>query len=120
MKKLSPILSVMLAILMPSQLKAQEAYAVLTGDTLLTFYYDDKKAERNGMDVGPFAIPQSRGWYETKGSITSVVIDSSFANCTSITSTAYWFEQGFNLTSISGLQHLNTSNVTDMEGMFWE
>ena len=27
----------------------------------LTFYYDDKKMERNGMDVGPFTHSDSTG-----------------------------------------------------------
>ena len=98
-----------------------EPYAVLSDDnTVLTFYYDDQKESRNGMSVGPFDLPQSRGWYEAKDFITSVVFDDSFADCRTITSTAYWFDQCFNLISISGLQFLNTSNVTDMDGMFWE
>lgn len=36
--------------------QAKEPYAVLNEDkTVLTFYYDELKSERNGMDVGPFS-----------------------------------------------------------------
>lgn len=125
MKRLLSLLLVTIAVLMPAKLWAAdgepEPYAVLSNNnTVLTFYYDDQKTARNGMSVGPFDLPQSRGWYEAKDFITSVVFDDSFADCRTITSTAYWFDLCFNLISISGLQFLNTSNVTDMDGMFWE
>ena len=98
-----------------------EPYAVLNEDnTVLTFYYDDQKAARNGMDVGPFSgYPDDQTWYAQRESITSVVFDTSFAGCTTLTSTAYWFYGLKNLTSITGISNLRTDNVTDMYGMFY-
>ena len=101
---------------------AREPYAVLSEDnTTLTFYYDDSKESRNGMDVGPFTYSNgvNSGWYAQRKSITTVVFDDNFANCTSITSTAYWFVECNNLTTITGIGNLRTDNVTDMREMFY-
>ena len=96
-----------------------EPYALLSeSNTVLTFYYDEHKEDRSGMSVGPFSYPESQSWYNVRESITSVVFDSSFANCTSITSTAYWFYDCKNLTNITGIENLNTANVTNMGYMF--
>ena len=111
------------------QNEEKEPYAVLSADnTVLTFYYDDQKAARNGMDVGPFTESYDKdrqrtnvnsGWDEQRESITSVVFDESFANCTTLTSTAYWFYNLENLSSITGISNLKTDNVTDMSCMFY-
>ena len=105
-----------------------EPYAVLSEDnTVLTFYYDDMKAERNGMDVGPFTCSYDSerqrnvidsGWNEQRGNIKTVVFDDSFADCTSITSTAYWFFECSNIGQIEGIENLKTDNVTSMRSMF--
>ena len=122
----------MLSILgMVQSICAQEPYAVLSEDnTTLTFYYDDNKDAKGGMDVGPFKYGYissgansgtygvNSGWYEQRENITTVVFDDTFANCLSITSTAYWFYECQNLTTISGIEKLNTDNVTDMSNMF--
>ena len=112
----------------PQQAQGPEPYAVLSdNNTVLTFYYDDQKEARNGLGVGPFEYNYdeetqrsiiSSGWDEQRESITSVAFDPSFENCTSIESTAYWFSQLNNLTTIRGIEHLNTQNVTDMHWMF--
>jgi surface protein len=106
-------------------------YAVLSdNNTLLTFYYDDQKVERNGMSVGPFTLDVdpvtsfvdkvSSGWNEQRENIEKVVFDNSFAECTTITSTRYWFYGCNNLISIKGLENLKTNNVTNMSYMFNE
>ena len=111
-----------------------EPYAVLTTDTTsvlssdstgvtygktLTFYYDDQKEVRNGMSVGPFSYGQAgQAWYDSSGSITKAVFDASFANCTSLTSTAWWFYQCRKLSQIEGIENLKTDNVTNMVDMF--
>ena len=97
-----------------------EAYAVLSeGNTVLTFFYDDKKEDwGGGMSVGPFSTSDSRPWYPHAANITSVVFDSSFAGCTTLTSTAFWFYGFSNLTSITGIEYLNTDNVKNMMEMF--
>ena len=99
-----------------------EPYAVLSdNNTKLTFFYDEKKTMRGGMSVGPFTYSHdivNSGWYEQRDNITSVEFDDSFANCTSLTSTAYWFDGCSNLVSISGIEYLKTDNVTSMSSMF--
>ena len=97
----------------------KEPYAILSeNNTILTFYYDDQKAARNGMSVGPFTSTDSREWKDDVTTITYVEFDSSFADCTSITSTARWFDGCSNLTEISGISYLHTENVTSMRRMF--
>ena len=110
-----------------------EPYAVLTDNTdvistaddgtvtygkTLTFYYDNQKAARNGMSVGPFDEVSS--WFEYTHYITSAVFDESMAKSDTITSTAYWFDRCNNLKTISNLRYLNTKNVTNMGAMFSE
>ena len=108
-KRLLSFLIVMFAVLMPTELWAQEAYAVLSEDSVgsmtLTFYYDMDKASHNGLDVGPFdygSLDSGRGWDDVCNKIQKVVFDPSFANCTSITSTAIWFDHCSNLSVIEG------------------
>ena len=105
-----------------------EPYAVLDGTTLY-FYYDDQKDVRGGMSIQPFTVTfnddwthtiTGRPWEDSVSSITTVVFDPSFANCTTLISTAGWFSDHTNLTTIRGLEYLKTDNVTDMMGMFWE
>ena len=105
--------------LLPIFASAQEPYAVMIdGNTAIEFRYDNEKAARGGMDIGPFSSEEDRPWDSYKGGIYSVIFDESFANCTSITSTAYWFTWFQNLDYVGGLEYLNTSNVTDISWMF--
>ena len=96
-------------------------YAVLSDDnTKLTFYYDEKKKAKGGMGIGPFRYDYSvnSGWYGQRENITTVVFDKSFANYTDLSSTAYWFYECSNLTTINEIENLNTANVTSMYSMF--
>ena len=107
------------------QNEEKEPYAVLSADnTVLTFYYDDQKTARNGMGVGPFTMDEQRnvnsGWFEQRESITNAVFDESFANCTMLTNTAYWFYNLRRLSSITGISNLKTDNVTNMRAMFFD
>ena len=96
-----------------------EGYAVLSdNNTVLTFYYDDQKEQRNGMGIGPFLGYDARGWHDQRESITNVIFDASFANDTTLTSTAHWFYDCRNLTTITGIGNLRSDNVTDMRYMF--
>ena len=97
----------------------REPYAVLSSDSkTLTFYYNDQKEARDGMDVGPFSSDVAREWHNQRESITTVIFDNSFVNYTSLTSTAFWFEGCSNLISIENISNLKTDNVTNMFGMF--
>ena len=96
-----------------------EPYAVLSeNNTVLTFYYDDQKAARNGMSVGPFDYTSER-WNGHHAEILSVIFDSSFANCSTLTSTAYWFYGCEKLDALIDISNLKTDNVTSMVSMFY-
>ena len=59
------------------------------------------------------------GWWLThKDEIKKVVFDASFANARP-TSCYYWFCNCSKLTDIEGIENLNTENVTNMRGMFF-
>lgn len=106
--------------LLPIFASAQEPYAVMIdGNTAIEFRYDNEKAARGGMDIGPFSKAEDRPWHSLAEGVYSVIFDESFANCTSITSTDYWFFGCRNLDYIGGLEYLNTTNITGMGSMFW-
>ena len=128
-KLLHPIARLLLAILMclpicGSHAFAQEAesYAVFDEATnTLTFKHDTNKP------AGAFALNEGKntpGWYKPDGNgdntniIKKVVFDASFANARP-TSCCEWFNGCTDLTTIEGIEYLNTENVTDMSGMFW-
>ena len=97
-----------------------EPYAALSDNNkVLTFYYDDQKDARNGMSVGPFNDYSDRPWSDYSDIITSVVFDQSFIDCTTLTSTAYWFYGLNHLSDIANIQYLKTSSVTTMSAMFY-
>ena len=100
---------------------AAEAYAVYTSDnTTLTFYYDAQRSSRLGTTYDLNTGYNYPDWYTdgTNLNVTQVVFDPSFAGARP-TSTIYWFFALFNLQSITGLEYLNTSEVTDMAWMFF-
>ena len=123
-KQLLLFVTMLMAVIMPMKLWAAdgnaEPYAVLSdNNTKLTFYYDDQKDVRGGMSVGPFSgYPDYQSWFNYRESIISVVFNTSFANCSTLSSTAYWFSGCMNLTSIEGIDYLKTDNVTSMYEMF--
>ena len=126
--RLLSLLLLMLASVMPMKLWAAdgnaEPYAVLSdNNTKLTFYYDTEKDVRGGMDVGPFYMNndgsiEGRQWNDAVGGIITVVFDDSFANCTSLTSTAHWFSGCDKLTDVFGIDNLKTDYVTNIGYMF--
>ena len=117
-KSLLKLLFVLLLVGTVQTVYAQEPYAVLSeNNTVLTFYYDGDKVSKNGYGIGPFELNDTR-WGGNSSNITKVVFDSSFKNCTSITSTAYWFFGCYYLATIEGIDNLKTGNVVDMTAMF--
>ena len=100
----------------PGYLTAGEVeYAKIFNGTL-TFDYDIK----NQSPGTPYVLRGTENWlsrYTDVNEITSVVFDPSFANARPF-STKYWFNYLRKLTSISGIQYLNTSKVVNMRGMF--
>lgn len=116
MKSKSLLLALVCAILCAFSTTAAEPYAVFTSsDHTLTFYYGTKPAGAYGLNSGN-TYPE---WYNNGNYTvaTRVVFDPSFAQARP-TSTAYWFYKMENLTTITGLNYLNTSEVTTMRVMF--
>ena len=128
-KLLHPIARLLLAVLMclpicGSHAFAQEAesYAVFDEATnTLTFKHDTNKP------TGAFALNEgynAPGWYKSNGyvsnanTIEKVVFDASFANACP-TSCCKWFFGCTDLTTIEGIEYLNTENVTEMSFMFF-
>lgn len=89
-----------------------QGYAILEGGTF-TFKYGEKPAGDNVYDTDDTAW--ETGWDASH--FNKVVFDPSFANARP-KSTSGWFWRASSLTSIEGIQYLNTSCVTDMGGMF--
>ena len=107
---------------------AQKAYAVMSKDsTTLTFYYDNKKASRDGTAYELNIGDNRPEWVKTEDydifyitdndNFTTVVFDGSFKDARPI-SCAHWFSGFKNLKKIEGIENLNTSNVTNMKAMF--
>jgi len=107
------------AMAMSKRITAQEAYAVYTSanNGTLTFYYDQAKNYRAGA-VYSLNTSGKPGWYEDERQFEKVVFDATFADARP-TSTYYWFGDQENLKTIVGIKFLNTSEVTNMQSMFW-
>ena len=82
----------------------------------LTFSYKGFKPE------GAYELNE-RGntpeWISKNSYVKKVVFDASFAN-TRPTSCLSWFRGCENLTTIEGIEYLNTENVENMSFMFWD
>jgi len=96
---------------------APRPYATLSLDyeneiATLTLYCDDKQASRS--DVVEYYSPE---FFEAKVWVDKIVFDASFADY-QLTNTAGMFRDCTRLTSIAGLENLNTSKVRNMSGMF--
>ena len=85
-------------------------------DGVLVFRYGEKPNKSNvydASDTGSYP-----GWYDRRNSISAVMFDSSFITARPKSCNS-WFRGMVNLTTMSGLYNLNTSNVTDMSYMFY-
>ncbi len=108
------ILLMVLLLLVPSMMWAESEAWVELKDGTLTFHYDEN---RSASTATTFDLPTTGapGWLGKD--IAHVVIDESF-QAVRPTSCAQWFYNLKNLTDITGLKNLNTSEVTSMENMF--
>ena len=99
---------------------APKAYVVFTAeDETLTFYYDHLRGTRSGKTYNLNTGRNNPDWYDdqTCMQVKYAVIDPSFADARP-TTTYSWFLDMELLESITGLEYLNTSEVTNMEYMF--
>ena len=113
----------------PLQAQGQdlEAYVQMSPDkTTITFFYDTKRATREGTtwgieekkELNGDQYPAWAGTYNYPNTTTTkAVVDASFKDFRP-TSTAQWLLSLKALTNIEGLQYLNTSEVTNMSFMF--
>ena len=87
-------------------------------DGTLTFFLASKETlgENEYGIYGGWAKPT---WLVNKNNVTKVVFDPAFANARP-TNCYAWFQGCVNLTSIEGIEYLNTSQVTNMQNMFSE
>ena len=104
---------------------AQEAYAVLSNDgKTLTFHYDNNKSSFGTNAYGLNTYDQDPGWhkpYDDSGInpniVEKVIFEELFQDVRPV-STYRWFHDQEKLTTIEGLEYLNTSVVLDMAEMF--
>ena len=85
-------------------------------DGTLTFRFGPKKS----LGENEFWLNNGKeepGWHELRKNITRVVISKSFAQARP--TTCYKWFAGSTISAIDGLEWLNTSEVTDMQNMFW-
>ncbi|MBR5698248.1 MAG: BspA family leucine-rich repeat surface protein [Prevotella sp.] len=100
--------------------EAPMAYAAVTMNadnkpTAVTFYYDKQKDMHQGVTIVRNLYNQ-HSW--AGSTLTSATFDESFADFSTLTNLSFWFNNCSALASISGLEYLNTSNVTTMQNMF--
>ena len=119
---LFPLMLFML-LLLPTRMVAQtangntsnQAYAEFEKSTgTLTFKCGPKPAGAYDLNEGE-NLPR---WYAQRDKIKTVVFDASFANARP-TSCYRWFCYCYNLTTIEGIEYLNTEKVMNMKDMFY-
>ena len=120
------LLLVLLCALFSLPLSAQKAYVAESKDeTTLTFYYDAKRQSRSGetwnIDEKSYyyiSCPWA-GTYNSPNERTKrIVFDASFKDYRP-TTTNSWFSCLRSLTTIEGIENINTSKVIDMSYMFY-
>ena len=118
--KLMLLMVFLLGIGTSNALAEKKPYAVFDDATkTLTFKYEEKET------LGTKEYELNRGtnfpaWCDLhKSEITKAVFAPSFAEARP-TTCAYWFGYCKKLKNIEGIEFLNTENVKDMRGMFYE
>ena len=118
--KLMLLMVFLLGIGTSNALAEKKPYAVFDDATkTLTFKYEEKET------LGTNEYELNRGtnfpaWCDLhKSEITKAVFAPSFAEARP-TTCAYWFGSCKKLKNIEGIEFLNTENVKDMRGMFYE
>ena len=129
------IIFLIMAQMYTNTLKAQVPYAVLNNDReVLTFYYGtpNSKHESGGVNIDVYVddndIEQELRYCGsldglndfTRRDIHTVKFDSSFADYTTLYSTANLFHGFCSMTEIEGIENLKTGKVSTMSGMFYK
>ena len=114
------LMTIVMMMLFPLTMAAESVgYVVFnSADGTLTFKYGVKPTAGTNETVYDLNEgTNAPGWYSKASSITKVVFDTSFKNAQP-TTCKYWFGSCMVLTSIEGIENLNTSEVTVMREMF--
>lgn len=120
---IATLFTLMFALPQKAMAQSKEAYAVRDNAGTITFYYDAQKATRTGtiatIKDGYFITQDWIGYPETYNptGITTAVFDASFAGYAP-TSLREWFKGMSALTTVKGMEYLNTANVETMLFMF--
>ena len=120
---IATLFTLMFALPQKAMAQSKEAYAVRDNAGTITFYYDAQKATRTGAIATIFdGYYVTQKWikfseaYNPTG-ITTAVFDASFAGYAP-TSLNEWFRGMSALTTVKGMEYLNTANVETMKHMF--
>ena len=96
-----------------------EMYTVFDGSTgTLTYYFDDRSQSRSGIVK---SCEASYRFEDYNDQVLKAVIDPSMKNSTKTSFASLFYDGSYPLsemTTIEGLENLNTAIVTDMHGMF--
>ena len=122
-KWLATMLLLVAAMVAPTSVWAQTMYTVFDTETsTLTFKYDKNKPTESTETQKVYDVPdvsRDPDWLKNHASaIKTVVFDESFADARP-TRCYQWFCLCSALTDIQGIKNLNTSEVTDMDLMFY-
>ena len=112
-------LLLMLMLFQPLTALARTMYGRLNTDTqTLTIYYDDNRQEGD-FTIYSYIPPDWRYDIDFKelAKIKTVVFDPSFKDAR-LMDCSWWFSGFMGLTTITHLEYLNTSQVTNMQCMF--
>lgn len=112
-------LLLMLMLFQPLTALARTMYGRLNTDTqTLTIYYDDNRQEGD-FTIYSYIPPAWRYDIDFKelAKIKTVVFDPSFKDAR-LMDCSWWFSGFMGLTTITHLEYLNTSQVTNMQCMF--
>ena len=110
------LLIFMLMTMVVSVSATPTAYAVYSDGTFTFKYGEMPTGQAYCFDVSDTGNKKAQ-WSELAGSIKKAVFDSSFASARP-KSCFDWFHDCANLKEITGIENLNTSDVTNMQYMF--
>ena len=118
LKKTKTICMLLILWMISCPLFAQtpEIYSILESDGTLTYFYDSKKDEYTGSGT---VFSGNEAFVQRNEDVIKCVFDPSFKDTPLISSFSRFFYYNNNMTSIEGLEHLNTEGATDMSEMFF-
>lgn len=111
-----PLLLLLMLFQPLTALARRTMYGRLNTDTqTLTIYYDDNW-QKGDFTISSISTPDWKH-NDNLGKIKTVVFDSSFKDAR-LKDCSWWFSEFKGLTTITHLEYLNTSQVTNMQYMF--